>query len=127
MIDKVRHVVLTVTGNHGFQYGVLRDFEDEIVRLTGAAVVPTPVWSAPRAIKDRLAHGTRYAPLRRYVPKRGGFSVDADVLWLVLMGPESSWLDLFRGWDARVGYRIVYVFDTFRLQRESLRRLAAAA
>jgi hypothetical protein len=74
-----------------------------------------------------LAHGARFAPLRRFVPSRRGFQVDADVLWLVLMGPESSWLDLYRAWDARVGYRIVYVYDTFPEQIPALRRLAAAA
>ncbi|APR76658.1 Hypothetical protein A7982_02005 [Minicystis rosea] len=123
----LRHVVASVQGSHGFQYGMLRDFEDEIVRLTGATVVPIPDWPAPQAVRGRLAHGTRFAPLRRFVPKRGGFAVDADVLWLVLMGPEASWLDLFRAWDARVGYRIVYVYDTFGEQLDSLRRLASAA
>jgi hypothetical protein len=116
-----------VPDSHGFQYGSLRDFEDEIVRVTGAAVVPVPTWPAPAAFRDRLAHGTRYAPLRRFVPSRGDFQVDADVLWLVLMGPESSWLDLYRAWDARVGYRIVYVYDTFASQLPALRRLAGAA
>ncbi len=53
--------------------------------------------------------------------------MDADVLWLVLMGPESSSLDLYRAWDARVGYRIVYVFDTFAEQLPALRRLVGAA
>jgi hypothetical protein len=122
-----RHVLLTVPGSHGFQYGVLRDFESEIVRLTGATVVPIPEWRGPAAVVNRLAHGTRYAPLRRIVPRRVGFGVDADVLWLVLMGPESSWLDLYRAWDKRVGYRIVYVYDTFAEQLPALRRLCAAA
>ena len=122
-----RHVLLTVPGSHGFQYGMLRDFEEEIVRLTGASVVSAPEFRAPAPVKGRLAHGTRYAPLRRFVPRQGGFSVEADVLWLVLMGPESSWLDLFRAWDGKVGTRIVYVFDTFAEQLPSLRRLAAAA
>ena len=123
----LRHVLLTVPESNGFQYGVLRDFEDEIVRATGAAVVPIPTWDAPAPIRERLGHGTRYAPLRRFVPSRGGFQVDADVLWLVLMGPESSWLDLYRAWDAHVGYRIVYVYDTFAEQLPALRRLAGAA
>lgn len=120
-------MVLSVQGSHGFQYGMLRDFEEEIVRLTDAVVVPAPGWEAPPAVRTRLAHGTRYAPLRRFVPKRGGFAVDADVLWLVLMGPESSWLDLYRAWDKKVGTRIVYVYDTFEEQLPALRRLAAAA
>jgi Glycosyl transferases group 1 len=123
----LRHVLLTVPDAHGFQYGMLRDFEDEIVRLTGAAVVPLPPWPAPAPLRDRLAHGSRYAPLRRFVPQSSGFAVDADVLWLVLMGPESSWLDLYRAWDRHVGYRIVYVYDTFPEQLPALRRLVGAA
>jgi hypothetical protein len=123
----MRHVLCTVPESHGFQYGMLRDFEDEIVRLTGASVVPIPEFRAPEAVKGRLAHGTRYAPLRRFVPKRLGFQVDADVLWLVLMGPESSWLDLYRAWDKLVGYRILYVYDTFAEQLPALRRLLGAA
>ena len=122
-----RHVLLTVPDCSGFQYGMLRDFEDEIVRLTGAAVVPIPKWGAPAFLRERLAHGTRLAPLRRFVPPRAGFQVDADVLWLVLMGPESSWLDLYRAWDARVGYRVLYVYDTFAEQLPALRRLVGAA
>jgi Glycosyl transferases group 1 len=123
----LRHVLLTVRGSHGFQYGMLRDFEEEIVRLTGASVVPIPPYRGPAMIVDRLAHGTRYAPLRRLAPRQRTFGVDADVLWLVLMGPESSWLDLYRAWDARVGYRIVYVYDAFPEQLPALRRLVAAA
>jgi hypothetical protein len=123
----LRHVLLSVTNSHGFEYGPLRDLEDEIVRITGAAVVPLPAYAPPGFVAAHLSHGTRWAPLRRLAPRRADFAVDADVVWLVLMGPESSSLDLFRGWDRRVGKRIVYVFDTFASQRESLRRLAAAA
>ncbi len=97
------------------------------MRVTGASVVPLPAYLPPGFVKDHLSHGTRWAPLRRLAPPRSDFAVDADVVWLVLMGPESSWLDLYRGWDRRVGKRIVYVFDTFASQRESLRRLVSAA
>jgi hypothetical protein len=124
---RLRHVVLTVPDSHGFEYGTVRDLEDEIVRLTGARVVPMPSYAPPGFVKDHLSHGTRWAPLRRLAPPRADFAVDADVLWLVLMGPEASWLDLYRGWDRKVGTRIVYVFDTFAGQRDSLRRLTGAA
>jgi hypothetical protein len=126
-VPGLRHVLLTVTNSHGFQYGHVRDLEDEIVRLTGAHVVPIPAYCPPGFLRSHLDHGTRWAPLRRIAPPRADFAVDADVLWLVLMGPESSWLDLYRGWDRKVGKRIVYVFDTFAEQRDSLRRLMGAA
>jgi hypothetical protein len=126
-VADLRHVVLSVQGSHGFQYGMLRDFESEICRVTGASVVPAPDWQAPAGIRGRLAHGTRFSPLRRFVPRRGDFAVDADVLWFILMGPESSWLDLYRAWDKRVGYRIVYLYDSFEEQLPAIRRLLAAA
>ncbi len=58
----LRHVLLTVPGSHGFQYGMLRDFEDEIVRLTGAAVVPIPASSARSHPASGSSTGRRYAP-----------------------------------------------------------------
>jgi hypothetical protein len=119
--------LLSVGGSHGFQYGSLRDFEHEVVRLTGATTVAAPEWSAPAAVRSRLAHGTRYSPLRRFVPFQRGFEIEADVLWFIVMGPESSSLDLFRAWDAKVGYRILYLFDTFAEQLPALRRLLSAA
>jgi hypothetical protein len=121
------HALLTVDGVHGFQYGMLRDFEGEIVRLTGARTITMPSWPGPKLVRDRLAHGTRFAPLRRFAPQSSELKIEADVLWMVLMGPEASALDLFRGWDAKVGYRIVYVYDTFEHQLGSLKRLAEAA
>src|SRR5262245_27953129 len=101
----LRHVLLSNTTGHGFQYGMLRDFEDEIVRITGASRIEMPVWRAPAGLRARLAHGTRGAPIRRIVPRQPGFEVEADVLWAILMGPESSSLDLMRAWDGKVGYR----------------------
>ena len=127
MIRPLRHALLSNTTSHGFQYGSLRDLEDEVVRLTGAARISMPEWRGPAPIRARLAHGTRYAPLRRFVPAQAGFEVDTDVLWVILMGPEGSSLDLLRAWDGKVGTRILYLFDTFEEQLPSLRVLLAAA
>ncbi len=123
----LRHVVLSAQGSHGFQYGMLRDLEGEIARITGASTVAAPRWPGPRALGDRLAHGTRLSPLRAVVPRLPSRPVEADVLWMVLMGPESSDLDLFRAWDRKVGYRILYLFDTFANQLPAIRRLLEAA
>jgi hypothetical protein len=38
--------------------------------------------------------------------------IHVDVLWCVLMGPETFALDLFSGWT-HVKHRIVYLFDTY--------------
>lgn len=122
----LRHALLSKSSTHGFPYGVLHDFEDEIVRLTGAERTFMPEWRGPAPIHGRIAHGTRFAPLRRFVPRQAGFTIEADVLWVILMGPEDSSLDLLHGWDRRVGTRILYLFDTFEDQLPALRRLLAA-
>lgn len=119
----VRHVVLTNPRSRGFQFGVLRHFEDEVIRLTGAATLAVPRWSAPSSIAGRLAHGTRYAFLRDFVPRRQQFAVRADVAWSIQMGPEDTDLDLLAGWDRTAGYRILYLYDTFPRQLPAIRRV----
>ncbi len=104
---------------------MLRDFEDEIVRLTGAERVIAPSRSFPAFIGERLAHGTRYSGLRQWVPKEQ-HELKADVLWVILMGPENFTLDLFKGWDKHVGLKILYFFDTFDAQLTSIRRVMRA-
>jgi hypothetical protein len=104
---------------------MVRDFEDEIVRRTGASLVETPSRALPGFISRRVAHGTRYSAVRQWVP-RGQFELAADVLWVPLMGPEDFELDLFAGWDRRVGVKILYFFDTFEAQLPAIRRVLAA-
>lgn len=123
----VRHVVLTNPGSHGFQFGVLRHFEDEIIRLTGAERVAVPAWRAPLHVRKRLAHGTRYAFLRDYVPRRQRFDLRADVAWSIQMGPEDTDLDLLTDWDRSAGYRILYLYDTFPRQLPAVRRIMSRA
>lgn len=124
--ERLRQVVLTNPFLRGLEYGMLRDFEDEVVRLTGAERVIAPNRSLPAFIGDRLAHGTRYSEARRWFPKES-FELKADVLWVILMGPESFTLDLFKGWDRHVGFKILYLFDTFNGQLASIRRVLRAS
>src|SRR5438105_8062553 len=118
----MKHIVLRNTSLSGLQYGMLRDFEDEIVRLTGAQIVEAPHRQFPRFISRRLAHGTRYAGLRRVVPKEE-IDLKADVLWVVLMGPENFTLDLWKAWDRHVGVKVLYLFDTIDAHLDSIRRV----
>jgi hypothetical protein len=122
---RLQHVVLSNPALRGLQYGMLRDLEDEIVRLTGADRIEAPSRSLPAFIGGRLAHGTRYSGLRRWVP-REGYELKADVLWVVLMGPENFTLDMYRGWDRNVGVKILYLFDTYDAQLTSIRRVLRA-
>jgi len=118
----MKHVVLVNSQLRGVQYGMLRDFEDEIVRLTGARVVEAPHRALPRFLSHRLEHGTRYGGFRRLVPKEE-LELKADVLWVVLMGPENFTLDLYKGWDRHVGVKILYLFDSLDAHLISIRRV----
>ena len=103
---------------------MLRCLEDEIVCQTGAQrmVIPQPPWQ--RWLNRRLGQGTRYGPLRRFIPKRSLEGLQSvDVLWHVLMGPENYTLDFFSNWAINAKHRVVYLFDTLPIQMNLLRRL----
>ncbi|HZH38903.1 MAG TPA: hypothetical protein VEX17_02445 [Bacillales bacterium] len=118
----LKHIVLTNPALSGFEYGTLRDFEDEIIRVTGGHLVAMPKRQLPKFIDRRIGHGTRYGGLRAFIP-RVGYDLKGDVLWVILMGPENFNLDLFKNWDRGVGIKILYLFDTFESQLPSLRRV----
>jgi len=101
---------------------MLRDLEDEIVRMTGAELVTAPSRSLPAFINGRLAHGTRYSAARKWVPKEE-YELKADVVWVVLMGPENFTLDLYKAWDKHIGVKILYFFDTYDAQLPAIRRV----
>lgn len=122
----LKHVVLSNLALSGFEYGTLRDFEDEIIRVTGGHLVAMPTRQLPKFIKHRIGHGTRYSRFRKFIP-RLDYELKADVLWVVLMGPENFSLDLFKNWDRGVGIKILYIFDTFECQLPSLHRVLQSA
>ncbi|MBV8902125.1 MAG: glycosyltransferase family 1 protein [Acidobacteriia bacterium] len=100
---------------------MLHDFQDEIARLTGASLVEIPQY-AQSGLARKFSPATRYAGLRRFLRRRD-LAVEADVLWVVLMGPEEWVLDLYKDWDRRVGFKILYLFDTMERQVPLIRRL----
>jgi hypothetical protein len=108
------HAILVNPGLSGFEYGMLYDFQDEIARITGATFVETPQY-ALSGIARKFSISTRYSGLRRFLRRRD-FSAAMDVLWVVLMGPEEWVLDLYEDWDRRVGFKILYLFDTMERQ-----------
>jgi Glycosyl transferases group 1 len=118
----MKHVILRSASYRGLEYGMLRDFEDEIARLTGGDFMELPEPQLPAFVASRLAHGTRLSGLRQAVP-RCPLRFEADVLWYVLMGPENYALDLFRNWDRHVGTKILYIFDTLEPQLPVLRNI----
>lgn len=105
----------------GWQYGMLRALEDEIVRQTGAAVIEVPDYGLQPVLK-RAGHQMRWDAARQLLPKKS-FPIEADVLWYILMGAENYELDLFKDWNKSAGRRIVYIFDTLEVQFDLTQKL----
>jgi hypothetical protein len=115
----LKHVLIRDPGFSGYQFGVLRALEEAILQLTGADIIELP---APDSVLLKKAgHGMRFDFLRGKIPKKK-LIVKADVLWCILMGPETFSLDLFTGWE-KVKHRIVYLFDTYPSHYGMLRNL----
>jgi hypothetical protein len=108
----MKHVLLYQQGLQGWQYGVHKALEDEIVRQTNAEVVTVPEHQFEKNNR-RVEHGRRLGFIRDFLPKMN-MEVDADVAWHVLMAPGDYNLDLVKNWYRNVKYRIVYVFDTLQ-------------
>lgn len=108
-----KHTILTDLSLKGPEYGMLRDFESEICRITGAEAFLLPNAEA------RFQIGTRYQSLRKLIP-RAEFEVPGDVIWNVMMGPEGCKLDLVKMRTRPGAIKILYLFDTFEHQLQSL-------
>lgn len=117
----VKHVLLKNPRLKGWEYGMLRALEAEIIRQTGATVIEVPDYGM-HAVTKRTGHGMRWDPARKLLPKKS-FPVEADVLWYVLMGPENYELDLFKDWNTTATTRIAYIYDTLEPQFELIRKL----
>jgi hypothetical protein len=105
----LKHVLIKNPGFSGYQYGVLRSFEEAIIRITSAEIVEIPAYDS--FLLKKAGHGMRFDFVRKNIPKKK-IEIRADVVWCILMGPETFALDLFSGWT-HVKHRIVYLFDTY--------------
>ena len=83
----LKHVLLKNARLKGWEYGMLRALEEEIVHQTGATVVEVPDYGL-HPLTSRVGHSMRWDPARKLLPKKS-FPVEADVLWYILMGPEN--------------------------------------
>lgn len=118
---ELKHVLLKNPRLQGWQYGMLRALEEEIIRQTGAVVMEVPDYGLKPVLK-RLGHQMRWDPARKLLPKKS-FPVEADVIWYILMGAENYELDLFKDWDKQARHRIVYIFDTLEVQFDLTQKL----
>ena len=80
----MKHLVLKDGTLNGWEYGMLRSFEQAIREETGASLTNIPEHRISRKYLDRVGHGMSKAGIRTYLPKQS-FYPDADVLWYVLM------------------------------------------
>jgi hypothetical protein len=110
----LKHVVLRNPRLKGWEYGMLRAFEEEIIQFTGAEVIEIPHYGMDK-VTSRVGHNMRWDKARKLLPKKP-LPVEADVIWYILMGPENYELDLYKQWDAVAKHRIVYIFDTLQPQ-----------
>jgi hypothetical protein len=117
----LKHVLLKNPRLKGWEYGMLRELEDEIATQTGATVIEVPDYGMHKLTK-KMGHSMRMEPARKLLPKKS-FPVEADVLWYILMGPENYELDLFKDWNVQAKYRIVYIFDTLEPQFGLMQKL----
>jgi hypothetical protein len=108
------HILLKNPRLRGWEYGMLRALEDEIVRKTNATILEVPDYGS-KFLKKRGGHNMRFDAARQVFPKKP-LRVEADVIWYILMGPENYELDLFTGWELNAKHRIVYLFDTLEPQ-----------
>lgn len=118
----MNQTILVNPNLRGYEYGMLIDFQDEIARLTSATLVEVPPTKRLASIERKFAHGTRYARFRPLL-RHSGFNLATDVLWTIMMGPENWLLDIYSGWDRKVGFKILYLFDTMESQLPSIRRV----
>jgi hypothetical protein len=115
------HVLLRNPRLKGWEYGMLRALEAQIVKQTGAQVIEVPDYGMPK-ITSRVGHNMRFERGRNILPKKS-LKVEADVIWYILMGPENYELDLFSEWNVKAKHRIVYIYDTLQPQFPVIQKL----
>ena len=97
-MGELKHVILKNQDVNGWEYGILRSFEKTIANVTGAEIINYPKKQISPTFLKRFGHGMDISKYRNLIPKTT-FKPEADVLWVILMGPENFELDLYKGWQ----------------------------
>ena len=116
------HILIRDSSLNGWEYGMLRSFESAIIKDTGATTVDIPSYGIAGKYLHHFGHGMDRASYRRYFPKQE-FSLEGDVAWHILMGPENYRLDLYKGWQRKCRTNILYLYDTMPSQIPLIRKL----
>ncbi len=118
----MKQVVLRNQWINGWEYGIVRAFEDTIALMTSANIIHYPERHISPSLINRMGQGMNKGKYRKFLPK-ANFQPEADVLWVILMGPENFELDLFTGWQKSAKKKIVYLCDTLPYQMDTIKRL----
>lgn len=118
----MKHVLLRNQWVSGWEYGVLRAFENTIVKITGAEIINYPERHISPLLITHMGHGMSKGEYRHFLPK-AKFAPEADVLWVILMGPENFELDLYKGWQNSAKKKVLYLCDTLPKQMNTIKRL----
>jgi hypothetical protein len=116
------HTIIADPHLNGWQYGMLRSFENAIVEETGASISQIPEYPYLDKYIHHFGHGMRRGKFRKYLPQHS-WTVDGEIGWYILMGPENYKLDLYKDWDKNLKTKILYIYDTFPFQYPLIKRL----
>ncbi len=118
----MKHVLIKDPKLNGWEYGMLRSFEEAIIRNTGAVVTEIDKYNFASQYMNHFGQGMRRARYRRYFPKQN-FTIEGDVAWHILMGPENYQLDIYKNWNKHFKIKILYIYDTLPFQYPLIKRL----
>jgi len=116
------HILIKDPTLNGWEYGMLRSFENAIVQETAAQEIIIPTYEfAPRYL-GYFGQGMKRGIYRKHFPRQT-FDFKADTAWHILMGPENYRLDLYKNWTSNCRTRILYLYDTLPSQYPLIKRL----
>lgn len=116
------HTIIKDSSLNGWEYGMLRSFENAIREKTNAVVEIIPEYLFAKKYLQHFSLGMKRGKYREYFPKQS-WAPSGDIGWYILMGPENYKLDLFKKWDKGFRTRILYFFDTFPSQYPLIKRI----
>ena len=116
------HVLIKDPELNGWEYGMLRAFEAEIIKQTNATTIDLPANPVTQRVMKHFGQGMSRGKFRKYFPQQP-LALGGETVWYILMGPENYRLDLFKNWQGKAKTKILYLFDTLPSQYPLIKRL----